>query len=157
MYQVQSHETRIWGQELVCHCLLVPLQRWLTLEMRVYLWSRMGWNGPASLQGLHGNNNVSSKLIGRKAETWPLRHSYMPGLAVTLKPHYLKIRRCFLRTFVSECLSLGVESFLIHLEGHSFPVTELHSEVLGVVSFSANRCYQTAEITLLPCAAWRLT
>lgn len=81
----------------------------------------------------------------------------MPGLATTLKPKYFKIWRCFLRTFASECLRLGIESFLIHVEMHSFPVTELHSEVLGVVGVSADRRYQTAEITALPCAAWRIT
>lgn len=45
------------------------------------------------------------------------------------------------------CLSLGVESFLIHLQIHDFPVTELHWEVLDVVWSSSDGYHPTAEIT----------
>ena len=35
----------------------------------------------------------------------------------------------------------------MHLQIHSFPVTELHHAVLGIVWSSSDSCHQTAEIT----------
>lgn len=55
-------------------------------------------------------------------------HTLMTGLAATRKP------------------CLGVESFLVHLEIHSFPVTELCSEILNVVRFSSKVYYQNVKI-----------
>lgn len=96
-----------WGHPLVCHSCPLPLQQWLIPEMSVCPWSGTGWV-------------AQCRAHRREGETRPLQHSHGTGPATPPKPNSSKTQRWFWRTFVSERLSLGVESFLAHLEFKAF-------------------------------------